>query len=68
MADITREAAAALVGRHSRKVMRNAAIALAFDYATNTDEEWRLLEACLLLLGDEAPEYAIKVLKHYKEG
>jgi hypothetical protein len=60
---ITKREAKAVVGKQRRTDLVNMAKALSLVTWQNTPEDWRRLEAAVVLLGDEAPPRARALIR-----
>jgi hypothetical protein len=65
---MTKTEAQCLVGNKSHFAIYNMAKELSSKFWRNTDEDWRRLEAAVMVLGRNAPECARIVLKARLEG
>lgn len=65
---MTREDAEKLVGRQPHVALKNMALALTLGAWQNTPEDWKRLEASVIVLGAAAPKRARQFLKRHKEG
>ena len=63
---MTEDEARELIATYTTDEILSIAAALSIRPVYNTDEEWLLLEAACLLLGNGAPQRAVETLKAHK--
>jgi hypothetical protein len=63
---MTKDEARKLVGRAPKWILANMAFALSLHPWLNDENDWRRLEAAVVVLGKRAPERAVDILNGYK--
>lgn len=65
---MTKDEAKNIIGNQPEFAVKNMALALSMMSRLNTPDDWRRMEAAVMVLGRSAPRRAREVLNYHKEG